>query len=127
VGYKMGKKIFRFYSLFFILLFLTLLSSCEKNRDPIINLDTKWTYSINGIHGHFIPFELSDFSKIKKSLPDRKGNIYLKTNFSIPLELKNKTLKYFAKYKPIFVNFQGIEGIKFKTNEIQDAVLVYKK
>ena len=91
----MGKKIFRFYSLFFILIFLTLLSSCEKNRDPIINLDTKWTYSINGIHGNFIPFELSDFSKIKKSLPDRKGNIYLKTNFSIPLELKNKTLKCF--------------------------------
>lgn len=39
----------------------------------------------------------------------------------------NKTLRFFSKYNPIFLNFQGIEGIKFKTNEIQDAALVYKK
>ena len=90
----MGKKVNRFYCIIF-LVFITLLSSCGHNEDPIINLDTKWSYSINGIHGNYIPFNLSDFSKIKKSLPDRKGSIYLKTNFSIPLELKNKTLKCF--------------------------------
>ena len=90
----MGKKVNRFYCIIF-LVFITLLSSCGHNEDPIINLDTKWSYSINGIHGNYIPFNLSDFAKIKKSLPDRKGSIYLKTNFSIPLELKNKTLKCF--------------------------------
>ncbi len=88
------EKRYRFYSIV-ILVFLALLSSCKGNQDPVINLDTGWSYSVNGIHGNYIPFDLSDFAKIKKSLPDRKGNIYLKTKFSIPLELKNKTLKIF--------------------------------
>ncbi|MBO4533545.1 MAG: SpoIIE family protein phosphatase [Treponema sp.] len=90
----MGKKEHRLYFIL-VLVFLTLLSSCERNNDTIIPLDTKWSYSINGIHGNYIPFDLADFAKIKKSLPDRKGSIYLKTSFSIPLDLKNKTLKCF--------------------------------
>ena len=91
---KMGKKIYRFYFIF-IILCLTLLSSCQKNEDTVIPLETGWSYSVTGIHGTYIPFDIKDFSSIKKSLPLRKGSIYLKNNFSIPLELENKTLRCF--------------------------------
>ena len=90
----MGKKIYRF-NIVFIILCLTLLWSCQKNEEAVINLDSGWSYSVTGIYGPYIPFSISDFSVVKKSLPLRKGSIYLKNNFTIPVELKNKTLRCF--------------------------------
>ncbi len=90
----MKTKLHWFYS-FIILITLMMLSSCSRKQDPIINLNNVWSYSVNGIHGKYNVFELKDFDKIKKALPDRTGHIYLKTTFSIPLELKNKPLRCF--------------------------------
>ena len=87
----------RFRGLHYILIaiFLTLFTSCSKGKDPVIELDQPWYYSTTGIKGQYITFALSDFDVIKKSLPNRTGNIYVKTHFTIPAELKNKTLKIF--------------------------------
>ena len=76
-----------------ILIFLTLLSSCDYGGDPVIELDGSWSYSINGISGTYKSCQLTDFSFIKKNLPERKGDIYLKTHFIIPPELKNKPIR----------------------------------
>ena len=80
------------FGVFILLIFLTLLSSCSKDNDPKIQLDGTWSYSTNGITGPYITINILDFAKIKKGLPNRKGSIYLKTNFIIPPELKNKPL-----------------------------------
>lgn len=76
-----------------IILFLTLLSSCTYGDDPSISLNGSWYFSTTGINGQYTEFKISDFSVIKKSLPNRTGHIYLKTHFTIPPELKNKTLR----------------------------------
>jgi len=80
---------------FILLFFLLTLNSCARDDEPRINLNEQWYISIDGINGDYISFNLSDFNKIKKSLPDRKGDIYLKTSFFLPVELKNKMLKCF--------------------------------
>ena len=81
-------------SFFILIFFLSILfSSCAKNNDTVINLDGTWLFSTNGINGKYTTFALDDFDVIKKSLPNRTGNIYIKTYFSIPTELKYRALK----------------------------------
>lgn len=76
-----------------VLVFITMLCSCSYNNDEVINLDKKWSYSVTGIRGPYAPLELSEFDSIKKSLPGRKGDIYLKTTFRIPSSLRHKHLR----------------------------------
>ena len=78
-----------------ILIFIVMLTSCSYGKDEVIYLNKTWSYSTTGIRGPYTVFELSDFDKIKKSLPDRKGDIYLKTTFRIPSSLRHKHLKCF--------------------------------
>ena len=82
-------------SVFFILI-LSLsffFSACYKNNDPVIELNGPWYFSTTGINGKYTTFSLNDFDVIKNTLPERTGNIYLKTYFSIPVELKFRSLK----------------------------------
>lgn len=88
---EMKIKYNRFYA-FIILVFLAMLSSCKYDDDPEIKLDSNWSFSTNGINGTYVSFDIKDFAQIKKSLPKRKGNIYLKTTFNVPPELKNQSL-----------------------------------
>ncbi len=83
-----------FYA-FIILIFLSLLSSCTYDKTPEIKLDSNWSFSTNGINGPYVSFDIKDFNQIKKTLPKRQGNIYLKTSFFIPPELKNQSLSCF--------------------------------
>ena len=79
--------------LFLISLFLTLFTSCGFYDDPEILLDSGWTYSTNDLV--WFPIETSQFPKLSKVLPDRKGEILLKTHFTIPENLHNENLMIF--------------------------------
>lgn len=101
------------------------------------NFDHIW---LSNLSSYYLTSEIFNLVDALNSILNDNGSILISYMYDTQLDSDykyrddwpeiydlNKTLKYFAKYKPIFVNFQGIEGIKFKTNEIQDAVLVYKK
>ena len=79
--------------LFLISLFLTLFTSCGFYDDPEILLDSGWTYSTNDLV--WFPIETSQFPKLSKVLPYRKGEILLKTHFTIPENLHNENLMIF--------------------------------
>ena len=68
--------------------------SCGSNKDPEIKLN-KWEYSIDQLHTVYTPIDNEQFPKLSKLLPDRKGDIYLRTTFMVPKELKGKKLKIF--------------------------------
>ena len=73
-----------------ISIILTTFVSCGFADDPEILLDNDWVYSENGLF--WKPVEVSQFSKLSKLLQERKGELLLKTNFTIPDELKNQHL-----------------------------------
>ena len=75
------------FSLFFVI-------SCKSDKDPEIKLN-KWEYSIDQLHTIYNPIDNSQFPKLSKVLPDRKGDIYLRTTFMVPKELKGKKLKIY--------------------------------
>ena len=68
--------------------------SCGYKNDPDIKL-TKWEYSIDQLHTIYNPIDNSQFPKLAKVLSNRKGDIYLKTSFMVPKELKGQKLKLF--------------------------------
>ena len=80
----------KFLYFLIISIFLTTLVSCGFYDEPEILLDSGWTYSENALFWQ--PIEVSQFPKIAKILPNRKGEILLKTHFTIPEELKGKHL-----------------------------------
>ena len=80
----------KFVYIFIISIFLTTLFSCKYTDDPEIVLDTGWTYSTNGMFWQ--PIETSQFNKLAKLAPDRKGDLLLKCHFMVPQELKGKNL-----------------------------------
>ncbi len=100
----------RVISTFLILLILMMISSCKNTQEEILYLNEQWTYSINGINGDYSIFSLNDFNKIRNTLPHRKGNIYLKTHFVVPPDLRNKTLSCFLGTVKIASDFY-INGI----------------
>ena len=68
--------------------------SCGFYDDPKINL-TDWEYSIDQFHVFYKPIENSQFPKLSIVCPERKGDIYLKTSFTVPQELKGQRLKIY--------------------------------
>ena len=80
---------------FTIIIFILLLNvSCRYGDDPEIKL-TKWEYSIDQLQTTYTPIDNSQFSKLSKILTNRKGDIYLRTYFMVPKDLKNQKLKIF--------------------------------
>ena len=91
--FKLSMKKFCFWvSLFFI---LVLNVSCGYSKDSRIVLDSNWEYSIDTIVKNYTPIDISQFSKIAKLCPGRKGDIYLKNRFTIPKDLHGQRLKIF--------------------------------
>ena len=86
--FKLSMKKFCFWvSLFFI---LVLNVSCGYSKDSRIVLDSNWEYSIDTIVKNYTPIDISQFSKIAKLCPERKGDIYLKNRFTIPKDLPSE-------------------------------------
>lgn len=90
------KKFLFFTTLIFILL---LNVSCGYSNDPEIKLH-QWSYSVDRLNKIYNPIDNSEFSKLAKICNNRKGDIYLKTTFMVPKELKGQKLKiYFGNIK----------------------------
>ena len=90
------KKFLFFTTLIFILL---LNVSCGYSNDPEIKLH-RWSYSVDRLNKIYNPIDNSEFSKLAKICNNRKGDIYLKTTFMVPKELKGQKLKiYFGNIK----------------------------
>lgn len=84
------------YKLSFFIIFLSLLFlSCQKENDNRIYLNSNWQYSTEGASGPFYDIQQRDFSSLPKFLETRKGYIWLKTNFTVPQNLQEKTLSLF--------------------------------
>ena len=81
-----------FFAVLIFSLFLNV--SCGLFNDPDIKLE-EWEYSIDQLHLAYSPIDNDQFSKLAKICPDRTGDIYLKTSFTVPKELKNQRLKLF--------------------------------
>ena len=90
------KKFLFFTTLIFILL---LNVSCGYSNDPEIKLN-QWSYSVDRLNKIYNPIDNSQFSKLAKICNNQKGDIYLKTTFMVPNELKGQKLKiYFGNIK----------------------------
>ncbi len=85
------KKFLFFTTLIFILL---LNVSCGYSNDPEIKLH-RWSYSVDRLNKIYNPIDNSEFSKLAKICNNRKGDIYLKTTFMVPKELKGQKLKIY--------------------------------
>ena len=85
------KKFLFFTTLIFILL---LNVSCGYSNDPEIKLH-RWFYSVDRLNKIYNPIDNSEFSKLAKICNNRKGDIYLKTTFMVPKELKGQKLKIY--------------------------------
>lgn len=95
MGFSLKKFLF-FTTLIFILL---LNVSCGYSNDPEIKLH-RWSYSVDRLNKIYNPIDNSEFSKLAKICNNRKGDIYLKTTFMVPKELKGRKLKiYFGNIK----------------------------
>lgn len=95
MGFSLKKFLF-FTTLIFILL---LNVSCGYSNDPEIKLH-RWSYSVDRLNKIYNPIDNSEFSKLAKICNNRKGDIYLKTTFMVPKELKGQKLKiYFGNIK----------------------------
>lgn len=95
MGFSLKKFLF-FTTLIFILL---LNVSCSYSNDPEIKLH-RWSYSVDRLNKIYNPIDNSEFSKLAKICNNRKGDIYLKTTFMVPKELKGQKLKiYFGNIK----------------------------
>ncbi|MBR4790429.1 MAG: SpoIIE family protein phosphatase [Treponema sp.] len=85
-------KKFHLFTTIFLSLFLCI--SCGYNEDLKLEL-VNWEYATDSLKTVYKPIETSQFPKISKLLPERKGDIYLRTYFTIPDELKDEKLKLF--------------------------------
>lgn len=90
MGFSLKKFLF-FTTLIFILL---LNVSCGYSNDPEIKLH-RWSYSVDRLNKIYNPIDNSEFSKLAKICNNRKGDIYLKTTFMVPKELKGQKLKIY--------------------------------
>lgn len=90
MGFSLKKFLF-FTTLIFILL---LNVSCGYSNDPEIKLH-RWSYSVDRLNKIYNPIDNSEFSKLAKICNNRKGDIYLKTTFIVPKELKGQKLKIY--------------------------------
>ena len=85
----------RKFLFFSIIIFSLLLNvSCDNNNDSVLKLN-RWSYSIDRLNKIYTPIDNSQFSKLSKVCTNRKGDIYLKTTFMVPKELKGQKLKIF--------------------------------
>ncbi len=85
-------KKFHLFATIFLSLFLCI--SCGYNEDLKVEL-VNWEYATDTLKTVYKPIETSQFPKISKILPERKGDIYLRTYFTIPDNLKDEKLKLF--------------------------------
>ena len=85
------KKFLFFTTIIFILL---LNVSCGYFDDPEIKLH-RWSYSVDKLNRIYNPIDNSEFPKLAKICTNRKGDIYLKTTFMVPKELKGQKLKLY--------------------------------
>ena len=85
-------KKFHLFATIFLSLFVCI--SCGYNKDLKIEL-VNWEYATDTLKTVYKPIETSQFPKISKLLPERKGDIYLRTYFTIPDNLKDEKLKLF--------------------------------
>ena len=81
-----------FFIIFFILSTVFSLISCDANKSDRQYLKNTWFYSIQGKDGPFSPIDTNDFDNLNKFLAERKGYIWLKTNFYIPESRKKENL-----------------------------------
>ena len=95
------KKFLFFTTLIFILL---LNVSCGYSNDPEIKLH-RWSYSVDRLNKIYNPIDNSEFSKLAKICNNRKGDIYLKTTFMVPKELKGQKLKIYLETLKLQMNF----------------------
>ena len=66
--------------------------SCNSNKSERIYLRNTWYYSIQGKDGPFSPIDTNDFNNLSAFLMDRKGYIWLKTNFYVPDSQRKENL-----------------------------------
>ena len=82
----------RFFLILILLLSLFNFTSCKEDQNNRIYLDSNWKYSIEGEKIEYRPISFDKFATLNRLLPERKGYIWLKTNFYIPSSLKTKEL-----------------------------------
>ena len=99
-----------------IIFFLLLNVSCGYYEDADIKLH-RWSYSIDRFNRIYNPIDNEQFTKLAKVCNNRKGDIYLKTTFMVPKELKGQKLKlYLGNIKianEVFLNgnYIGHDGV----------------
>ena len=99
-----------------IIFFLLLNVSCGYYEDADIKLH-RWSYSIDRFNRIYNPIDNEQFTKLAKVCNNRKGDIYLKTTFMVPKELKGQKLKlYLGNIKianEVFLNgnYIGQDGV----------------
>ncbi len=81
-----------FFIILFILSTVFSLISCNSNKSERIYLRNTWYYSIQGKDGPFSPIDTNDFNNLSAFLMDRKGYIWLKTNFYVPDSQRKENL-----------------------------------
>lgn len=84
----------RFYFLTIVLFSLFLSVSCNYSEDPKIEL-YEWNYSVDQLHALYNPIDKASFPKLARIFSNRKGDIYLRTYFELPKELRGQKLMLF--------------------------------
>lgn len=84
----------KFYFLTIVLFSLFLSVSCNYSEDPKIEL-YEWNYSVDQLHTLYNPIDKASFPKLARIFSNRKGDIYLRTYFELPKELRGQKLMLF--------------------------------
>lgn len=84
----------KFYFLTIVLFSLVLSVSCNYSEDPKIEL-YEWNYSVDQLHALYNPIDKASFPKLARIFSNRKGDIYLRTYFELPKELRGQKLMLF--------------------------------
>ena len=81
----------------FTVIFLFLTSACTRHN-KIIDLSDGWSYSTTNSEkpDNFLPLQKKNMKNLSELLPDNKGFIWLKNTFTIPSDMINEKLCFFA-------------------------------